>query len=235
MGNFKKDYKIKMPVLSVIIPVYNEINTIKQIIDKISGLNIDKEIIAVDDGSTDGTDRVLSGLSYSNLKIIHHARNRGKGAAVLTGLSHASGEFVIIQDADLEYDPNDYFKLLEAIKINNADIALGARFTREYKGLLFHRLGNKFLTGVLNFMFHVKLNDCFTCYKLMRREAVTMLNLKAQGFDIEIEILAKAIKKKLRIVETHVSYSPRSYSEGKKIRCRDGLHAALSIIKYRFS
>lgn len=223
-----------MPILSVIIPVYNESETISQIIDKISGLNIDKEIIVVDDGSTDGTDKALRSLSYANLKIIHHARNRGKGAAVLTGLAHTSGDFVIIQDADLEYDPNDYFKLFDTIKRTNADIVLGARFTKEYKGLFMHRLGNRFLTGLLNLLFGVKLNDSFTCYKLMRRQALIALGLKSQGFDIEVEILARAINKKLLIEEVPVSYNPRSYSQGKKIRCADGLKAALKIIKYRF-
>ncbi len=223
-----------MPILSVIIPVYNESGTISQIIDKISGLSIDKEIIVVDDGSTDGTDKILRPLAHANLKIIHHARNRGKGAAILTGLTHASGDFVIIQDADLEYDPNDYFKLLETIKKTNADIVLGVRFTKEYKGMFIHRLGNRFLTGLLNLLFGVKLNDCFSCYKLLRREALIALGLKSQGFDIEVEILARAINKKLRIEETPVSYLPRSYSQGKKIRCADGLKAALKIIKYRF-
>lgn len=214
--------------------MYNESGTIKQIIDKISALNIDKEIIVVDDGSTDGTDKTLRSLSYPNIKIIHHAGNRGKGAAVLTGLAHSNGDFVIIQDADLEYDPNDYFKLFETIKKTNADIVLGARFTKDYKGLFIHRLGNRFLTGLLNLLFGVQLNDCFTCYKLARRGALIGLGLKSQGFDIEVEILARAIKQKMRIVETPVSYHPRSYTEGKKIRCADGLKAALKIIKYRF-
>ena len=223
-----------MPTLSVLIPVYNESGTIKQIIDKISELNIDKEIIVVDDGSTDGTDKTLRSLSYANMKIIHHACNRGKGAAVLTGLAHSTGDFIIIQDADLEYDPNDYFKLFETIKKTNADIVLGARFTKEYKGLLIHRLGNKFLTGLLNLLYGVKLNDCFTCYKLSRRAALIALGLKSQGFDIEVEILARAISQKLKIEEVPISYHPRSYSQGKKIRCADGLKAALKIIKYRF-
>lgn len=224
-----------MPLLSVIVPVYNEAKTIRQILEKINSVALDKEIIVVDDGSSDGTSKLLAGINYNNLKAIHHTSNRGKGAAVLTGLSHTQGEFVVIQDADLEYDPNDYFKLLETMNKTNADIVLGARFTKEYKGLLIHKLGNKFLTMLLNFLFNTQFNDCFTCYKLLRRNIVDKLNLKAQGFDIEVEIIAKALTKKLRIVETNVSYHPRSYGEGKKIRCADGLAAALSIIKYRFS
>ncbi len=224
-----------MPQLSVIVPVYNESKTIGQILEKINSVDIDKEIIVVDDGSCDGTEKILGSIKSDNLKVIHHTSNRGKGAAVLTGLAHAQGEFIIIQDADLEYDPNDYLKLMEAIKKDNADIVLGARFAKGYKGLFIHKLGNRFLTTLLNLLFNAKFNDCFSCYKLLRRQAINMLNLRAQGFDIEIEIIAKALNKKLRIVETNISYHPRSYSEGKKIRCRDGLHAALSIFKYRFT
>lgn len=223
-----------MPLLSVIVPVYNEKKTIKEILEKIQLVPIDKEIIVVDDGSSDGTSQILGGINYNNLKVIHHTRNRGKGAAVLTGLTHAEGEFIIIQDADLEYYPNDYFKLMEAIKKNNADLALGARFTKGYKGLFIHKLGNKFLTTLLNLLFNTDFNDCFTCYKLLRRNAINTLNLKAQGFDIEIELITRALKKNLRVAETNVTYYPRSYTEGKKIRYKDGLRAALSIFKYRF-
>ena len=224
-----------MPQLSVIIPVYNEAKTIRQILEKINCVNIDKEIIVVDDGSGDGTEKILRDIKYNNLKIIHHSSNRGKGAAFLTGLSHAQGEFIIIQDADLEYDPNDYLKLMEAIKENNADIVLGARFKKGYRGLFIHRLGNRFLTVLLNLLFDLKLNDCFTCYKLFRRDTINFLNLKEQSFTIETEIVAKAAKKRLHILEVPVSYHPRPYSEGKKIRCKDGIWAIRSIIKYRFS
>ncbi len=224
-----------MPLLSVIVPVYNEAKTIQQILEKISLLDVDKEIIVVDDGSSDGSDKILRANTSGNIKLIHHTSNRGKGCAILTGLSQAQGEFVLIQDADLEYDPRDYFKLLEKAKDDNVDIVLGARFLKGYKGVFLHRMGNRFLTGLLNLLFNVRLNDCFTCYKLIRRSVFNALNLKAKGFDIEIEIIAKALKKKLRIAEVFVSYHPRSYSEGKKIRCNDGLHAALSIFKYKFS
>ncbi len=224
-----------MPLLSVIMPVYNEAKTIRQILEKINSVDIDKEIIVVDDGSCDGTGNILKDIKYNNLKVIHHASNRGKGAAFLTGLANATGEFVIIQDADLEYDPNDYLKLIRTLKENNADIILGARFKKGYHGLLIHRLGNRLLTGLLNFLFNVRINDCFTCYKLFRRDTINKLNLHEQSFTIETEIVAKAAKKGLHIFEVPVSYHPRSYSEGKKIRCKDGFRAIRSIIKYRFS
>jgi glycosyltransferase involved in cell wall biosynthesis len=224
-----------MPLLSVIVPVYNEAGTIRQILERISAVDIDKEIIAVNDGSSDGTEKILGDIRHNNLKVIHHSSNRGKGAAFLTGLSHAQGEFVVIQDADLEYDPADYLKLMAAMKENNADIVLGARFTKGYHGLLVHRLGNRLLTVLLNLLFKVKLNDCFTCYKLFRRDIINALNLREQSFTIETEIVAKAAKKGLRIIEVPVSYQPRSYSQGKKIRCRDGIAAIRSIIRYRFT
>ena len=224
-----------MPLLSVIMPVYNEAKTVRQILEKINSVDIDKEIIVVDDGSCDGTEKILKDIKYNNLKIIHHSSNRGKGAAFLTGLFHAQGDFVIIQDADLEYEPDDYLKLIKVLKENNADIVLGARFKKGYHGLFIHRLGNRLITGLLNLLFDLKLNDCFTCYKLFRRETINLLNLKEQSFTIETEIVAKAAKKGLRIIEVPISYYPRSYSEGKKIRCKDGIRAIRSIIKYRFS
>jgi len=221
-------------ILSVIVPVYNEAKTIKQIIDKVIAVPIDKEIVVVDDSSTDGTDKILRDMRYENLKVIHHSSNRGKGAAVLTGLSQASGEYVIVQDADLEYDPGDYIKLIDLLNKGDGDIILGARFREGYHGRLVPKAGNRLLTGLLNMLFGVKLNDCFTCYKLMRRVDFNSLSLESSSFDIEIEILAKAIKKKMRIVEIPVSYNPRAYAEGKKIRIKDGLWAVVRIIKFRF-
>jgi glycosyltransferase involved in cell wall biosynthesis len=223
-----------MPLLSVIVPVYNEAKTIRQILEKINSVDIDKEIIVVDDGSCDGTGKILKDVKYNNLKIIHHSSNRGKGAAFLTGLSHTQGEFIIIQDADLEYEPNDYLKLIKALKASNADIVLGARFKKGYHGLFIHRIGNRLLTVLLNLLFNVKLNDCFTCYKLFRRDTINMLNLHEQSFTIETEIVAKAVKRGFRIIEVPISYHPRAYSEGKKIRCKDGIRAIITVIKYRF-
>ncbi|MDD5120672.1 MAG: glycosyltransferase family 2 protein [Candidatus Omnitrophica bacterium] len=223
-----------MPLISVIVPVYNEEKTIKQIIDKIQAVNIDKEIIIVDNSSTDGTHQILSQMHYPNLKIIYHSTNRGKGASFLTGLSNASGEYIIAQDADLEYDPNDYLLLLEAIKNTKADLVLGARFFKGYHGLLAHRMGNRFLTSTLNFLFGAKLNDYATCYKLARRAIFNSLGLAACGFDIDVEIICKALRRGLRISEVHASYHPRSYQEGKKIRVDDAFAAVFAMLKYRF-
>jgi len=224
-----------MPLLSVIVPVYNEAKTIRHILEKIGSVDIDKEIIVIDDGSNDGTENILKDIQCNSLKVIHHGSNKGKGSALLTGLSYVKGDFVVIQDADLEYDPNDYLKLMEAMKQHNADMVLGARFKKGYHGLFIHRFGNRLLTGLLNFLFDLKLNDCFTCYKLFRKDTIKMLNLKEQSFTIETEIVAKAAKKGLRIVEVPIAYSPRPYSQGKKIRCKDGIRALKSIIKYRFT
>jgi glycosyltransferase involved in cell wall biosynthesis len=210
-------------MLSVIVPVYNEVKNIARVIEKINAVAIDKEIIVVDDNSNDGTDKVLRGLSYPNLKIVYHSSNRGKGGAILTGLSQADGEYVIVEDADFEYDSGDYFKLFDAMQKGQGDVILGARFTNGYCGRFFHKAGNRFLTGLLNMLVGVKLNDSLTCYKLMRRADLNNLALVSNGFDIEIEILAKAIKKGMRIAEVPVSYNPRAYSEGKKIRISDGL------------
>lgn len=222
-----------MPLLSVIIPVFNEAKTINNILEKINFLNIDKEMVVVDDGSTDGTDRILRNINYENLKIVYHTTNRGKGAAFLTGLANSSGEFVVIQDADLEYDPNEYSKLLEVIRSGVADIVLGARFTKGYHGLFLHRLGNRTLTGLFNLLFNSHLNDYLTCYKLTRRSTFNLLNLKAKGFDIELEIVCKALKNKLKIREVPISYFPRSYKEGKKIRLKDAFWAIFYMIKFR--
>lgn len=223
-----------MPLISVIVPVYNEVKTIKQIIEKIYSVNIDKEIIIIDNCSTDGTHKILSELHYNNLKIIYHTTNRGKGASCLTGLDNAKGEYVIIQDADFEYDPNDYLHLYEAIKDDKADMVLGARFFKGYHGMLIHRLGNNFLTFTLNLLFGSRLNDYATCYKLARRETFNSFALQTAGFDIEVEILCKALRRGLRIKEVQVSYHPRSYREGKKIRISDAFWAIFAMFKYKF-
>lgn len=224
-----------MPLLSVIVPVYNEAKTIRQILEKINSVDIDKEIIVIDDSSCDGTDKIIREFYIPKLKLIHHTTNRGKGAAFLTGLSHAQGEYILIQDADLEYDPADYPRLFEAIKDDKADIVLGARFQKGYHGLFIHRLGNRFLTGLINLLFGCRLNDYSTCYKILRKSTAESLSLKTNDFSIDVEIVTKSLKRGLRIVQVPVSYNPRTYGQGKKIRWNDGIHALISIIKYRLS
>lgn len=214
-------------MLSIIIPVYNQEKAIEEIISKVNRLPIEKEILVVNDCSKDRTAEILRLLSFNNLKVIHHASTRGRGAAVRTGLDNASGEFVIVQEADLGYDPNDCLPLLEAVKSGKADMALGSRFARGAKG-------SRLPAGLMNNLFGVKLNDCFSCYKLMRREGILGLGLKSGSFDIEIEILAKAIKKGMRILEIPVSYDPSSYKGGKKIRPGDGIWAIMRIIYFKF-
>lgn len=223
-----------MPLLSVIVPVYNEAKTVRQILEKINAVNTDKEIIVVEDGSSDDTYKILREIRYNNLKVIHHASNRGKGAAFLSGLSNAAGDFVVIQDADMEYDPQDYLKLMEPLQEDRADMVFGMRFKKGYRGLFIHRIGNRLLTKLLNLLFNSGLQDYATCYKLARRSIFNNLNLRAKGFDIDVEITCNALKRKLKIREVPISYYPRSYSEGKKIRWCDGLWAIFYMFKYRF-
>lgn len=223
-----------MPLLSVIVPVYNEAKTVKEVLQKISSLDIDKEIIVVDDGSNDGTGKLLREIEDKTIKVIHHTTNRGKGAAFLTGLDNAMGEYVIIQDADLEYDPNDYYGLLKTMKNSNADFVLGVRFKAGYHGLFFHRLGNMVLTWLINVLFNVQLNDYATCYKFARRDIFNNLRLQGRGFDLEVEIICKLLKRRLKIEEVPVSYVPRTYRAGKKIRVKDALWAIFYMFKYRF-
>lgn len=227
-----------MPLLSVIVPVYNEAKTIRQILDKINSVSIDKEIIIVDNGSTDGTQGILQDIfrkkEFFSMRVIYHSYNKGKGSSVREGIQEAAGDIAVIQDANLEYDPKEYVNLIKPILDGQADIVLGARFTGGHGGLLAHRLGNKFLTGLINFLFNAKLNDYATCYKVARKKTFVELNLKSMSFDIEAEIVCKALKYSKRIVEVPIAYYPRSYAEGKKIRWFDGLHAIMSILKYRF-
>jgi glycosyltransferase involved in cell wall biosynthesis len=213
-------------MLSIIIPVYNKEKTIEEIISKVNSLPIEKEILVVNDCSKDRTAEVLRQLSFNNLKVIHHASTRGKGAALRSGLDNVTGEFVIVQEADLEYDPNDYLPLLEAINSGKADIVLGSRFA---KG----KTASCLLTGLMNKLFGVKLNDCFNCYKLMRRESILGLGLKSGSFDIEIEILAKAIKKGMRILEIPVSPNLRSHKKAKMIGAGDAIWAIMRIVYFK--
>ena len=224
-----------MPLLSVIIPVYNEESTVEKIVNRIDSIAIDKEIIIVNDASIDRTPEILKKIQLPNLKLISHSANCGKGAAFRTGLKHSTGDIVIIQDADLEYDPQDYLKLLLPVTNNQADLVLGVRFIKGYKGLLAHRLGNRFLTGFLNILYGSHLNDVYTCYKAARRETFINFNLKSNDFALEQEIIAKALRMKLRISEVPISYYPRSYAQGKKIRYHDAFKVIIQMLRLRFT
>lgn len=224
--------------LSVVIPAYNEANTIAEIIDRVQKVEVglEKEIIVVDDGSTDGTREILKNLTADNLKIIFHERNQGKGAALRTGFSQATGDIILVQDADLEYDPLDYPRLLEPILKGLADVVYGSRFLGgPHRVLLFwHYVGNKFLTTLCNLCANLNLTDMETCYKVFRREVLTKINLKSKRFGFEPEITIKVGKLGCRVYEVPISYYGRDYQEGKKITWKDGLAAIFHILRFRF-
>jgi glycosyltransferase involved in cell wall biosynthesis len=196
---------------------------------------IAKEIIVVDDGSTDGTMDILKLEEDSTTRVLCHPKNRGKGAAVRTGLEQATGDFVVIQDADLEYDPDDYRLLLAPVLKKKAEVVYGSRFTGEHRDMLFwHMLGNKALSFITNILYNTTLSDMETCYKLFWRPILEGITIRSNRFNFEPEITAKVLKKKVRIYEVPISYAGREYNEGKKITWRDGFSALWALIKYRF-
>ena len=224
------------PKLSVVIPVYNEKNSLLEIIRRVQAVPIEKEIILVDDFSTDGTRDLLRDVERRGFKVLYHEKNQGKGAALRTGFQRATGEFVIVQDADLEYDPNDYSKLLQPILDGRADVVYGSRFSGQRKNMTsLHTLGNLFLTGVTNLFYRTSITDMETCYKLFRRETIQGIRIECNRFNFEPEVTAKLLKRGLQIVEVPISYSGRRASEGKKITWRDGFSAVWTLIKYRFT
>jgi glycosyltransferase involved in cell wall biosynthesis len=221
--------------LSVVIPVYNEKDTIKQICDAVRTVNIEKEIILVDDCSTDGTREIIRQLADDTTKVIFHDRNMGKGAALRTGLKNVTGDIVIIQDADLEYDPGQYPKIIQPILDGKADVVYGSRFvTGDYRRVLFfwHMVGNNLLTLLSNMLTNLNLTDMETCYKVFRREVLEKITIEEDRFGFEPEITAKIAKLDVRIYEIGISYSGRTYKEGKKIGWKDGFRAIHCIIKY---
>ncbi len=225
-----------MPLLSVIIPVYNEVSTLKDILEKICSVDVDKEIIVVDDGSSDGTVGLLSEIEGKDIKIIYCAKNRGKGAAFLTGIENARGEFVIPQDADLEYNPQDYVALVDYALKNNLAIVYGSRFLKTWRTTSFwHYLVNKSLTTFTNILFGSALTDMETCYKLVRLDLIKKLNLSSSRFEIEPEITAKILKQGYKITEIPISYKSRFYHQGKKIGWRDGISSIFCLLKLRLT
>ncbi len=223
-------------VLSVIIPCYNEENSILDLVEKVRNSPIEHmEIIVVDDCSTDNTRIILEkDVRPFVSKIIYHDVNKGKGAALRTGFMHATGDAVIIQDADLEYDPDEYPMLVEPIFSGKADVVYGSRFLHQKrKGYLANRIANAFLTALSNIFTGEKLTDMETCYKCFKREVIQSIDLEENRFGFEPEVTAKIAKKKIRILEVPISYYPRTNEEGKKIGFKDGLRSIHCILKYR--
>lgn len=223
-----------MTKLSVIIPVYNEEKTLPAILKKVQAQK-PFEIIIVDDCSTDGTGAFLSGYKEKNSRVIRHETNQGKGAALHTGIAAASGDIILIQDADLEYDPGDYSRLIEPIIENRADVVYGSRFvgSSPHRVMLFgHYLANKFITFLTNLFANLNLTDIETCYKVFRKEAIRSIELKEKDFGFEPEVTIKLGRKGCRFYEIGISYYGRSFAEGKKIRWTDGLKALWVILKY---
>lgn len=239
--------------ISILIPVYNEQATVQEILERVRSVDLtlngkkplytkgpvtlDKEIVVVDDGSTDGSREILQQeASQGDIKVILHGRNQGKGAAVRTAIGAATGDILLIQDADLEYDPRDYPALLIPIIEGRADVVYGSRFLGgPRRAMLFwHMVANKLITLLANLLYDTILSDLETCYKVFRAEVIQSIPLKASRFDIEPEITAKVLKRGYRIYEVPISYAGREYQEGKKIGVKDAFEAVWTLVKYRF-
>ena len=223
--------------LSVIMPCYNEAESLPDILNKVRAITIDKEIIVIDDCSNDDTPNVLANEQRNdpNLRVIRHERNRGKGAAVRTGIAAATGDVIIVQDADLEYDPNDFYAVLKPIFDGRVGVVYGSRFMGSHTGMYFwNALGNKFLTFLTNFLFNCWISDMETCYKAFRADIIKNIPLESNDFRIEPEITAKILLRKERIFEVPVSYIGRTYEEGKKMKPSQGFWAIWALFKYRF-
>lgn len=225
--------------LSILIPVYNEESTIKEVLKRVQSVPtppLKKEIIIVDDFSTDNTRETLKRMDGNNVKIFFHKKNMGKGSAIRTALKHATGDIIIIQDADLEYSPEEYPKLLKPILDKKTKVVYGSRFTKKHKAKYkLYYLGNLFLTFMTNLIFNSNITDMETCYKVFTKDIINKIKLRAKRFDLEPEITAKILKNRYKIIEVPISYQCRDIEEGKKITWKDGVLALYYLFKYRFT
>ena len=230
---------MKEKILSVVMPVYNEKGTVLKIVDKVLKLDMVRELVIVDDGSTDGTREVLNEAKFDGrVKVVLHDKNMGKGAALRTGFRQVIADIVVVQDADLEYDPNEFIEMARPIEDGFADVVYGSRLSggRPQRVYMFwHKLGNNFLTFMMNLLFNSTLSDIETCYKMFKKSVIDGISIKSNDFSVEPELTAKILKNKsLRVYEMPISYYGRSYAEGKKISWKHGFGALAAILKYRF-
>jgi glycosyltransferase involved in cell wall biosynthesis len=224
--------------MTVIVPVYNERTTVAEIVRRVRAVEVPLvlDVVVVDDGSTDGTDKVLAAIEDSTVRVVTHEKNQGKGAAIRTGLARAHGDLVLIQDADLEYDPDDWPRLLEPVLKHKALVVYGSRFTGERKNMLpLHWMGNRLLSLVTNILYSSTLSDMETCYKLFDRRVLDGITVVSNRFDFEPEITAKILRRGYRIYEVPISYAGREMAEGKKITWRDGFGALRALVRFRFT
>lgn len=223
--------------LSIVIPVYNEVATVEELVRRVQAVGLASEIILVDDGSTDGTRDLLKQMDgLPAVKVLMHERNQGKGAAVRTGIAAATGEAILIQDADLEYDPRDIPALLRPLEEGRAQVVYGSRFLGgpHRVTMFWHQVANQLLTLMTNVLYNTILSDMETGYKLFRAEVIKNVPLRARRFDFEPEVTARLLKRRIRIYEVPISFDPREYSEGKKIGLKDAFSAVWTLVKYRF-
>jgi glycosyltransferase involved in cell wall biosynthesis len=225
------------PLLTVVMPVYNELTTVEEVVRRVLALPLRVQLVVVDDCSTDGTSDLLARLAAElGFTLARQPHNQGKGAALRTGFGHVAGDLVVIQDADLEYSPEELPELIQLICEGRADVVYGSRFLGRHRVFLFtHYLGNRVLTTLTNVLYNTMLTDMETCYKVMRAEVLRSMTLKSNGFGIEPELTAKIFKRHLRVYEVPISYDGRGYDEGKKIGWRDGVVAVWVLLKYRFT